>query len=297
MELTSLSVTALREKLVAREVSPAEVLDALDARIGAVDDKIHGYLSRDLALAKQHAASADLTQPLGGVPIAIKDVINVLGEPCTCGSKILLPYRATYDATIIRRLRAHGAIPFGRANMDEFAMGGSTENSAFQSTRNPWDGERSPGGSSGGPAAAVAARLAPLAIGTDTGGSIRQPAGLCGIVGMKPTYGRVSRFGLDTTAALLLTGSRETVGMSHARLREFAGSADLLINLAGGLEDSELWELIPNRLYLDLDPGFTQLWHEAESIDMRFGGHTHFATVGLALGRAGCRTAVADRLG
>jgi len=203
VELTSLSVTALREKLVAREVSPAEVLDALDARITAVDGQVHGYLSRDLALARKSAEKADLTKPLGGVPIAIKDVINVIGEPCTCGSKILLPYRATYDATTITRLREAGAIPFGRANMDEFAMGSSTENSAFGASRNPWDLTRIPGGSSGGSAAVVAADEAFAALGSDTGGSIRQPAALCGIVGVKPTYGRVSRFGLTAFASSL----------------------------------------------------------------------------------------------
>jgi aspartyl-tRNA(Asn)/glutamyl-tRNA(Gln) amidotransferase subunit A len=203
MDLCTLSLSELRAAIAAREVSPLEALDALDQRIAKVDDKVHGYLSRNLELARQTATGADLSKPLGGVPIAIKDVINVVGEPCTCGSKMLLPYRSNYDATVIARLRAAGAIPFGRANMDEFAMGSSTENSAFGPSRNPWDLTRTPGGSSGGSAAVVAADEAFAALGSDTGGSIRQPAALCGIVGLKPTYGRVSRYGLVAFASSL----------------------------------------------------------------------------------------------
>ena len=203
MELPALSIADVQQKLRAKEVSPAEVLRALDARIAQVDPQIHGYLSRDFDAALKCAESADVSLPLGGVPIAIKDVINVTGEPCTAASKILQGYRANYDATVIRKLRAAGAIPFGRCNLDEFAMGSSTENSAFGHTRNPWDTSRIPGGSSGGSAAVVAADEAFAALGSDTGGSIRQPAALCGIVGLKPTYGRVSRFGLIAFASSL----------------------------------------------------------------------------------------------
>jgi aspartyl-tRNA(Asn)/glutamyl-tRNA(Gln) amidotransferase subunit A len=203
MSLTSLSVSDLQAKLRPREVSAPEAVRALEERIASVDPKIHGYLSRDVELALKRAATADVSLPLGGVPIAIKDVINVTGEPCTAASKILVGYKSNYDATVIRKLRAAGAIPFGRTNLDEFAMGSSTENSAFGHTRNPWDMSRVPGGSSGGSAAVVAADEAFAALGSDTGGSIRQPAAFCGCVGLKPTYGRVSRFGLIAFASSL----------------------------------------------------------------------------------------------
>ncbi len=202
-DLPALSIADLQSLLRRREVSAREAIDALGARIEGVDGQIGAYLSLDIEAAAKEAEKANVNLPLGGVPLAIKDIINVMGQPCTCASKILEGYRATYDATVVQRLRAAGAIPFGKTNLDEFAMGSSTENSAVKLTRNPWDLSRVPGGSSGGSAAAVAADAAFGALGSDTGGSIRQPAALSGVVGFKPTYGRVSRFGLVAFASSL----------------------------------------------------------------------------------------------
>ena len=225
MDLAGLTLTELRAQLASGAASPVEALDAIERRIASVDPLIHGYIYRDLGQARALAASADVTLPLGGVPIAIKDVLNVRGQPCTCASKILQGYVAPYDATAIARLRAAGAIPFGRTNMDEFAMGSSTENSSIVTTANPWDLTRIPGGSSGGSAAVVAADAAYAALGTDTGGSIRQPAALCGCVGLKPTYGRVSRFGLVAFASSL-----DQIGPFSKTVRDSA----LLLNVISG---------------------------------------------------------------
>jgi aspartyl-tRNA(Asn)/glutamyl-tRNA(Gln) amidotransferase subunit A len=239
-DLPALSIADLQSLLRRREVSAREVVDALRARIEAVDGEIGAYLSLDLEAAGKEAEKANVDLPLGGVPLAIKDIINVMGQPCTSGSKILQGYRATYDATVIQKLRAAGAIPFGKTNLDEFAMGSSTENSAVKLTRNPWDVSRVPGGSSGGSAAAVAADAAFGALGSDTGGSIRQPAALSGVVGFKPTYGRVSRFGLVAFASSL-----DQIGPLTKTVRDAA----LIMNAITGhdpQDSTSLNELVPD---------------------------------------------------
>jgi len=203
MNLAGLTIAKARRLIQAGELSPVQLLDAVQAAIEKIDPAVGGYLSRDYERARALAEKTDVTLPLGGIPVAIKDVINVEGEACTCASQILQGYVAPYDATVITKLRAAGAIPFGRTNMDEFAMGSSTENSSLRITRNPRDPERIPGGSSGGSAAVVAADEALASLGSDTGGSIRQPAALCGCVGLKPSYGRVSRYGLVAFASSL----------------------------------------------------------------------------------------------
>jgi len=208
--LNQLTISELSSKLGRREVSAREAMQACLDQIQKVDGKIHAFISYDAddALAQaddadQGSAKGEMRHPLRGVPIALKDVIAVRGQPLNCGSKILGQFVSPYSATVVEKLRAAGAIIFGRLNMDEFAMGSSTENSAFGVTRNPWDTSRIPGGSSGGSAAAVAADECLGALGSDTGGSIRQPAALCGCVGFKPTYGRVSRYGLVAFASSL----------------------------------------------------------------------------------------------
>ncbi len=207
--MTPDTAVALLARMNAGETTSEEILSAQLERARAsqrLNVFVHLDEGRVLSQAREIDRKRKAGEPLGplaGVPVAIKDVLCVDGEPTTCGSRMLKGFRPPYDATAIARLKAAGAILLGKTNMDEFAMGSSTENSAYGPTLNPWDESRVPGGSSGGSAAAVAAGLAPLALGTDTGGSIRQPASFCGIVGLKPTYGRVSRYGLIAFASSL----------------------------------------------------------------------------------------------
>jgi len=209
VELQNLTIHQLHELLSKKEVTSKEVTESFLKRIELVDGKVHAYttLTPELAIKQAKQADENIRQgklnTLTGIPLAIKDVLCIQGVKTTCGSKILENFIAPYDATVIKKLKEKGVVFIGRTNMDEFAMGSTTETSHFGTTRNPWDLERIPGGSSGGSAAAVSADECTAALGTDTGGSIRQPAACCGLVGLKPTYGRVSRFGLVAFASSL----------------------------------------------------------------------------------------------
>jgi aspartyl-tRNA(Asn)/glutamyl-tRNA(Gln) amidotransferase subunit A len=209
-KVTDLNTSELLQNIRQKTLSATEATKAYLDRIDSLNTQLNAYLYLNHELALENAASIDKRLaagddpgPLAGLPIAAKDIFVTKDLPTSCASKILADYQACYDATAIDRLRRAGAVILGKTNMDEFAMGSSNENSGYGAGRNPWDLERVPGGSSGGSAAAVAARLCSVALGTDTGGSIRQPASLCGVVGMKPTYGRVSRYGVIAFASSL----------------------------------------------------------------------------------------------
>jgi aspartyl-tRNA(Asn)/glutamyl-tRNA(Gln) amidotransferase subunit A len=208
-DLHTLTIAELSEKLAAGECTSVDIVNDVLAAIDSSDGKVGAYVTIDRQSALEQARAADDARaagrntPMLGIPVAIKDLLNVEGQPCTCSSKILEGYIAPYDATVITKLREAGAVLLGRVNMDEFAMGSSTENAALGKTSNPWNPDHVPGGSSGGSAACVAADEAIASLGSDTGGSIRQPAAFCGCVGVKPTYGRVSRYGLTAFASSL----------------------------------------------------------------------------------------------
>ena len=206
-DLTELSIRELQEELSAGRTKPTDIIGAYIENIDRREDSVKAFLEVFRSGAMERARALEKEgrgdRPLYGVPVAVKDNICTRGHPTTCASRILEGYLPPYNATVVDRLQGAGAVVIGKANLDEFAMGSSTENSAYQVTRNPWNLECAPGGSSGGSAAAVAARLAPVALGSDTGGSIRQPAAFCGVVGLKGTYGRVSRYGLVAFASSL----------------------------------------------------------------------------------------------
>ncbi|WP_456994241.1 Asp-tRNA(Asn)/Glu-tRNA(Gln) amidotransferase subunit GatA [Geodermatophilus sp. SYSU D01105] len=234
VELTDLDATELGRRLAAGEVSSVELTRAYLDRIAAEDGAVGAYLHVDPEAALARAGEVDASRaageelgPLAGLPVALKDVFVTEGVPTTSGSRILEGWRPPYDATVAKRLKDAGTVLLGKTNMDEFAMGSSTENSAYRPTRNPWDPDRIPGGSSGGSSAAVAGGLAPWALGTDTGGSIRQPAAVTGLVGHKPTYGSVSRFGLIAfSSSLDQAGPMARTVLDAAVLHEAIGGHD-----------------------------------------------------------------------
>lgn len=276
MDVSTLTVCQAADGLREKEFSSVELTRAVLAEIGKRDAALNAYLSVDAEGALRQAAVADAARSAGrggallGVPVAVKDLINVEGQPCTCASKQLEGYVSPYDATVSARLRAAGAVFAGRTNMDEFAMGSSTEGSAFKVTRNPHDLTRVPGGSSGGSAAAVAGGEAVAALGTDTGGSIRQPASFCGCVGLKPSYGRVSRYGVTAYASSLDQVGPLTKNVEDAAvlLQELAGCdprdgttqnvpvPDYRAALRGGLKGLRIG--LPKEYYIDgADPEVT----------------------------------------
>ncbi len=242
MELYALTAHELSEKLIRREVSAREVTQSVLGRIASTEERVHAYVTvtESIALAQADAvdtarASGESVSPLAGIPIALKDNLCTTGIETTCSSKILRGFVPPYSATVVEKLEASGSVFIGKANLDEFAMGSSTENSAFGASHNPWDIDSAPGGSSGGSTAAVAAGEAVWAIGSDTGGSIRQPAAFCGVVGLKPTYGRVSRYGLIAFASSL-----DQIGPITKDVRDAA----LLMNLISGHDSRDSTSIV-----------------------------------------------------
>jgi len=253
MSILSTGAGELLGQLNKGEISSVELTQLCLDQISAHDDQLGAFLHVDQEFALEQAKSVDLKRasgenvgPLAGIPVAVKDVVCQKCQPCTCGSQYLKGFIPPYSATSIEKLQAADAVLLGRTNMDEFAMGSSTENSSYQKTYNPWNLDYAPGGSSGGSAAAVGARMAPLAVGSDTGGSIRQPASFCGIVGMKPTYGRVSRYGLVAFASSL-----DQIGPFGS---DITGTAALLQSMMGhdSLDSTSINKPAPD-LLTDLD--------------------------------------------
>jgi aspartyl-tRNA(Asn)/glutamyl-tRNA(Gln) amidotransferase subunit A len=289
MDAYELSAHRCRALLAAGEASSEELTRLFLQRIRAVDGRIQAFLRVNESEALQQARAVDAKPresrgPWEGVPIALKDILCTKGMETTAGSKILKGYVPPYDATVIAKLRAAGLVFLGKLNMDEFAMGSSTENSAFQTTRNPWDLDRVPGGSSGGSAASVAAAETPWSLGTDTGGSIRQPASLCGVVGMKPTYGAVSRWGLIAFASSLdQIGPFARTVQDAAALLEIIAGRDPLDSTSLGLPEPIVvptaTDLVGRRFGIireyiggDCEPGVRAVFDEAVAAIEALGG-------------------------